>query len=175
VDHLDDITIERLQSALEEVSGKKATQRLTVAIAYKNGITQTELADWYDVERKTIYNWLTRLDTDAIETAVTDADRPGRDRKLSGAAREAFERTVREPPTAVGVEEPCWTPALVREYLGETYDVDYSVSSCRRLLRQAGLQYHRPPQDAGHAEPHGGGSTDEESGLREGVWTPIDE
>jgi len=43
VDHLDKISVEELQNALDNVEGKKPTQRLLAAIAYKNGVTQTEL------------------------------------------------------------------------------------------------------------------------------------
>jgi len=43
VDHLDEISVEELQTALDNVEGKKPTQRLLAAIAYKNGLTQTEL------------------------------------------------------------------------------------------------------------------------------------
>jgi len=43
VDHLDEISVEDLQNALDNVDGKKSTQRLLAAIAYKNGVTQTEL------------------------------------------------------------------------------------------------------------------------------------
>ncbi len=60
------------------MDGKKLTQRLLAAIPYKNGVTQTELAEWYDVQRRTIYSWLNRLDTDeSLEQAVTNT-------KLSG-------------------------------------------------------------------------------------------
>lgn len=55
MDHLDKISVEELQQALDEVEGNK-TQRLTAAIAYKNGVTQTELAEWYGVQRQTIYS-----------------------------------------------------------------------------------------------------------------------
>lgn len=64
MEHLDEISVEELQDALDNVEGKKPTERLLAAIAYKNGVTQAELAQWYDVHRKTIYNWLNRLDTD---------------------------------------------------------------------------------------------------------------
>lgn len=47
MDHLDEISVEDLQRALDKVDGKKPTQRLMVAIAYKNGVSQTELAEWY--------------------------------------------------------------------------------------------------------------------------------
>jgi transposase len=49
------------------------------AIAVKNGVTQTELAEWYGTGRRTIYSWLMRLDTDeSLEQAVADAKRTGR-------------------------------------------------------------------------------------------------
>ena len=61
MEHLDEISIEELQDALDNVEGKKPTERLLAAIAYKNGVTQNELAEWYGVHQKTIYNWLKRL------------------------------------------------------------------------------------------------------------------
>ncbi len=74
MDHLDEISVEELQDALDNVEGNKPTQRLLAAIAYKNGVTQTELAEWHDTGRRTIYSWLKRLDTDkSLEQAVTDA------------------------------------------------------------------------------------------------------
>lgn len=42
---------------------KKPTERLLAAITFKNGVTQTELAELYGVQRWTIYSWFTRLDT----------------------------------------------------------------------------------------------------------------
>lgn len=141
MDYLDDISVDDLQQALEEVEGKKAAQRLLAAIAYKNGVTQTELARWHDVRRKTIYNWLERLDTESLQQAVTDAHRPGRPRKLSSEQRKQFEGALCEQPTEVGYDAASWTPALVRHYLSETFDVEYSVQSCRRLMKEAGLRY----------------------------------
>lgn len=46
MDHLNEISVEELQEALDNVDGNKPTQRLLAAIAYKNGVTQTELAEW---------------------------------------------------------------------------------------------------------------------------------
>jgi transposase len=64
VDYLDETSIEELQDTLDNVGENKPTQRLLAAITYKNGARQTELAEWYDVQRRTIYSWFKRLDTD---------------------------------------------------------------------------------------------------------------
>ena len=95
MNHLDEISVEELQDTLDNVDGKKPTQRLLAAIAYKNGVTQTELAQWYDVQRRTIYSWLKRLDTnESLEQAVSDDKRTGRKRKLSETQQNKFQETV---------------------------------------------------------------------------------
>lgn len=173
MDHLGKISVEELQDALDNVDEKKPTQRLLAAIAYKNGVNQTELAEWYGVQRRTIYSWLKRLDTDeSLEQAVSDAHRSGRNRKLSGKEQDQFEATVHESPEEVGLDAPAWTPALVQQYLEETYDIEYSIPSCRRLLKEAGLSYQKPRRTAAQSD------TDEQETFREefkksgGRWTP---
>jgi transposase len=173
MDHLDEVSVEELQDALDKVEGNKPTQRLLAAIAYKNGVTQTELAEWHDTGRRTIYSWLKRLDTDeSLEQAVTDAHRSGRKRKLSESQQEAFKQTVHEPPEKVGIDAPAWTPALVQEYLEETYGVEYSYPSCRRLLKEAGLSYQKPRRTAAEAEESDQEEFYDELKKSERRWTP---
>lgn len=81
MDHLGEISIKDLQHGLNNVEGKKPTQRLLAVITYKNGTTQTELAEWYGVQRHTIYSWLTRPDQEPLEQAVHNDHRSGRPRK----------------------------------------------------------------------------------------------
>lgn len=152
MNHLDDISIERLQRALDNVEQKKPAQRLIAAIAYKNGISQTELAEWYGVQRRTIYNWLKRLEHDPIEQAVRDANRSGRPRKLNDQQQTQLEKSLQEPPTEAGYDDPTWTPALVQQYIDDQFDVDYSRPSCRRLLRETGLSYHKQQHSEWHGE-----------------------
>lgn len=135
--HLSDTTLEDLQRALEEVDGTRPAVRLSAAIAYKNGVTQTELARWYGVRRKTIYNWLTRLEERSLVAGAEDRQRTGRTRKITDEQRREFERALERPPGEAGYDEADWTPELVRRFLRERFDVEYSLSSCRRLMREA--------------------------------------
>jgi len=152
MDHLDERSVKELQDALDNVDGNKPTQRLLAAIAYKNGVTQTELAEWHDTGRRTIYSWLKRLDTDeSLEQAVTDDKRTGRKRKLSDSEQQNFQETVHELPEQAGIDAQAWTPALAQDYLEETYGVTYSIPSCRRLLKEAGLSYQKPRRKAAEA------------------------
>jgi len=169
MDHLDEISVEELQDALDNVERKKPAQRLLAAVAYKNGVTQTELAEWHDTGRRTIYSWLMRLDTDEpLAQAVSDAHRSGRKRKLSETQQKEFEHTVHEPPEEAGIDAPAWTPALVQEFLEDSYGVEYSYPSCRRLLKEPGLKYQKPRRTAAEAE----GSDEDEfhDELKESEW-----
>jgi transposase len=172
MDHIKEIDIDELHAALETVEGKRPTQRLLTAIAYKKGISQTELAEWNDTGRRTIYSWLKRLETnEPLAQAVTDSNRSGRKRKLSDTQLEEFRATVRDSPAEAGYDEPAWTTSLVRQHLTETYDVEYSIPSCRRLIKEAGLSYQKPRPGKANAEPEVRENFDNPLTKSVGGWT----
>ena len=136
--HLEDVSVEALQRALDEVDGTRPTKRLLAAIAYKNGVSQTELAEWYGVQRRTIYNWLVRFDREPLVQAARDEPRPGRPRKISVEQQKKLEEVLGQSPREAGYDASAWTPSLVRDLLENRFGAEYSLSSCRRLLREFG-------------------------------------
>jgi transposase len=143
------------------------------AITYKDGVTQTQLDEWNETGRRTIYSWLMRCDTDEpLVKAVTDDQRSGRNRKLSNDELEQFRRTVRESSERAGYDEPAWKTKLVRHHLKETYGVEYSMSSCRRLLKEAGLSYQKPLSANAKAEPKKPRRIRRNPQKTAGRWTP---
>lgn len=58
------------KEALDSVVGKTSAQRIIVASAYKNDTTESELVKRFDIERKTFYNWLKRLEQRDLESAT---------------------------------------------------------------------------------------------------------
>lgn len=135
--HLEHVSVEALEAALDAVEDKRPTKRLMVSIAYKHGVTQSDLATWYGIERKTVYNWLARFDDspEDLAGAARDASRPGRPGKLTADEHDRLLTTLRDPPTRSGYDADSWTPELVRRHVDEAFDEDYSLSSCRRFLR----------------------------------------
>jgi transposase len=167
MDHLDTISVEDLQQTLAEVEGKKPTKRILAAIAYKNGITQTELAEWYGVERRTIYSWLQRLERGAIEQAVYDAHRSGRPRKLTSEQQNTLESVLHESPQQVGYDAPTWTPELTGKYINDMFNIDYSLPSCRRLMKEIGLSYRTPRRSVTNSDLEGTIKTNKKHWLPE--------
>ena len=174
MEHLNEISMGELHDVLDSVEEKKPTQRLLASIAYKNGVSQTELARWFNTSRRTIYDWLMRFDTDKpLSEAVSDAHRSGRNRKLPENKLEEFRETVHRSPRDVGYDEPAWTTTLVRHHLEETYDVEYSIPSCRRLLKEAGLGYQKPRPANARDEPEDRDEFDQVPEKSAGSWTPL--
>jgi transposase len=170
--HLEDVTVEELQSSLNDTDDKKPAQRLIAAIAYKDGIDQTTLAEWFDVERKTIYNWLTRLEDNATTDAARDCKRTGRNPKISETQLEEFRETVNQPPEEAGIGAAAWRPRLVQDLLVDRYDVEYSIPSCRRLLKKAGLSYQTPGSEPIEANDDEREELHDELNKSTGGWTP---
>ena len=137
---LERVPADDLRDALEQVDGSRASRRLIAAIAYQNGVTQTELAEWFDVERKTVYNWLRRLEErpDALVEAARDDPRPGRPSKLTDEQRAELARVFDDRPSAIGYDALEWSPRLVRRHVREAFGVDYTLATCRRLLAEPG-------------------------------------
>ncbi len=65
-----------------------------------------------------------------------------------------------------------WTPALVQEFLDETYGVEYSHPSCRRLLKEAGLSYQKQRRSAAEADEDEQEEFHNELNKSERKWAP---
>lgn len=136
---LNHLSAEDLRRELERVESKTPAIRLVVALNHKHGLTQTEIAEQYGLARKTVYNWLTRFETDEISDAIVDGTHPGRPPKLSADQQRRLESLLREPPTEAGYDADHWTPALVCQLVADAFSVEYSISHIRRVMHQCGL------------------------------------
>ncbi|WP_458210556.1 helix-turn-helix domain-containing protein [Haladaptatus sp. NG-SE-30] len=132
--HLENISTDELRNALENVNDVQATKRLMVAIAYKQGVSQTDLAEWYGLSRKTVYNWLHRFEENSIRKAASDKARPGRPPKLDREEKSEVYQLLDEPPANAGYDAEEWSIPLVQRLLDEQFDVTYSRTSAYRLL-----------------------------------------
>jgi len=140
--HLESISIGTLRSELRRADSAKAAQRLMITIAYKDGVSQTELARRYGYARKTIYNWLTRLERSPLPEGLEDDPRPGRPPRLDETDRRRLADHLRGESSAFGYDASEWTPELVRRHVAETFDVRYTVRSAGRLLKRSAPNDH---------------------------------
>lgn len=137
MNYLDDLSMADLHGLLAEVEGKKPTLRVVVGVNYKQGVSPTEIARWYDLSRTTVYNWLDRLErvtSDPRSSVLLDADRPGRPSKLSTEQRDTLVRTVASTPRDAGIDADEWTPRVLQQYIDDTFGVRFTRRHSRTLL-----------------------------------------
>ncbi|UPM42878.1 helix-turn-helix domain-containing protein [Halocatena salina] len=136
MDKLADITVDRLLAALDEADSAKATKRLMIALAYKDGVSVDTLSARYGLSRSTVYSWLDRFESRSIESAIEDDSRPGRPPKLDEAEQASVRDALDTPPTDFGYEQSMWTPELLQEHIKREHDVSYSLGHVRRIIRE---------------------------------------
>jgi transposase len=136
---LENVSVEEVESALKDATGKWETKRLLLALIYKRGPPAPMIAEWLDTREQTIYRWFDRLESEPVEWAVRDRQRSGRPPKLDADHRDAFHTALRNPPTDAGYDETEWTPDLARRFLDEEFGVEYSCRHFQRLLNDPDL------------------------------------
>ena len=137
MDKLDGVSMAALRDQLEAAESPKATKRLMVAIAYKDGVAVSTLSERYAVPESTLYYWLDRIDDDPIADAVEDDDRPGRPAELDDDDRRELVDALADAPTAHGFDASSWDPDLVQEFIEREFGVSYSLGHVRRLIRES--------------------------------------
>jgi transposase len=137
MERLENVSIEELEVALEEATGKRETKRLIVAIIYKRGPSVPMIAEWIDTREQTIYRWFDRLEKEPTNKAVRDRQRSGRPSKLDDVDRAAFENAVQNPPAEAGYDQEMWTVGLAKQFLEDKFGVEYSRRHVQRLLDDA--------------------------------------
>lgn len=133
---LENVSAERLRDELANVSDAKAAKRLMIALAYKDGELVETLSERYGIPMATLYSWLDRFETRAIQDAIADEQRPGRPAKLADGDQKALRDDLNQPPTTHGYEADEWTPELVQTHIDTVYSVTYSVGHVRTILRE---------------------------------------
>ena len=142
--HLEDISADQLREYLSKAEDKRPTLRIVAGINYKEGVSATTIADWYDVSESTVHNWLNRLERlneEPVEDVIHDAPRSGRPRKLSSDEWDKLQQLLDKPPQEVGIDVPHWTPRIVQQLIAERFDTEYTKRHVQDLLHEAGYTW----------------------------------
>ncbi|WP_435186715.1 winged helix-turn-helix domain-containing protein [Halobellus sp. EA9] len=89
---------------------------------------------------QTVYDWLDVV-AERDATALGDLPRPGQSTRLTEERWSELTATLAASPSEAGYNDPTWTPALVRNHIAETFDVEYSLTHMYRVIKRARLSY----------------------------------
>ena len=137
---LDSVDEEQLRQQLRTETDAKAVKRLTSALLYRQGKSPAEIEKLLGFPEQTVYDWLDTV-TERDLTALGDLPRPGQSTRLTEDQWTELTATLAASPSEAGYDEPAWTPTLVRDYIAERFNVEYSLAHMDRVMKRAGLTY----------------------------------
>ena len=145
---LDHVSADEHREYLDEE--KRPKFRLVVGINCKEGVSHSDLAEWYGVSRNTIHDWLNRLErleSEPFEEVIYDTDRPERPSKPPENEWNELVAILDDPPSEVGIGAPQWSPLLVRLLLEERFDVRYSRRNIRVVVAPGQIYVENRPAE----------------------------
>jgi transposase len=129
----------------ENYQGRYTTYEIRVRAveAVSRGIPLGEVASAYNVNRTTLFRWLSRRD-EFGDKGLQRKSGSGRPRLLEDLQSDWLLDIVFEPATAFGFETDLWTVARLHQIVQEKHAVTVSKDTIWRRLREAGLTYQKP-------------------------------
>jgi transposase len=129
--------IARLRKMYKEFDKEKDVRsilRVKALIAYYNGMSPSVIAQCYEINEKTLKNWVERFEN---EEPLDDLPRSGRPSKLPKEKQEELREMIAEQNQRV------WVARHVHVWLTITLKVFYSVRYLPEFLRKLGLSFHK--------------------------------
>jgi transposase len=154
---IEDVSLEQLHEALNEVDESRAMQRVMVTINYKcESVSRAELAERYDIASKTVWNWVQRakdIEEESPAEAFSDAERPGAPRALPEEKLSELEDLLEQGPEAQGFIGQLWTGKRVAQVIEEEFDVSVTLNTAIQYMKELGWSRKKPHRVALEREP----------------------
>lgn len=117
--------------------------RVRAVEALRRGLSVTEVASAYLIDRTTLFRWQIRH-AQAGNDGLVRRPGSGRPRMLDDLDSDDWRRLVLRPATDYGYETGLWTVRRLQSFIQEELHVSVSRDTVWRRLRDAGLTYQKP-------------------------------
>jgi transposase len=117
--------------------------RVRAVDAVRKGMSVTQTATAFGVDRTTLHRWLARHARQG-EAGLRRRPVSGRPRKLLGFTAARLKRMVLAPASKYGFETDLWTVGRLHALLVHRLNMDVSEDTVWRRLREAGLTWQTP-------------------------------
>jgi len=121
----------------------RVAQRAQLVLLSAQRRSVPELAQLFEMHRKTVRFWLRRFDAHG-PAGLYDEPRSGRPSKLSEPVRHHLVEMIQQDPAYSGYLATFWTVAMLVLALTDKLGLRLSASSVRQALHQAKLAWGRP-------------------------------
>lgn len=129
--------------------------RARAIIKLIGGRKRADVADFFDVNIKTVDEWIRKFKLKGVNGLRTKPQK-GNNRELTGEQKKEIKKTINsKTPKDVGLEERFWNVPLLKAYVKKQYGITYkSPVSYRSLFAYCGFTYHKPNKVNKKQSPH---------------------
>ena len=129
--------------------------RVRAVQAVQRGMTVTEVAHAYQIDRTTLHRWPHCYHQAGGSEGLARHAGSGRPRKLQEMTPEQWRAVILEPASAFGFETDFWTAKRVHQVITQQFAVSVAPRTVIRRLQEAGLSYQKPTREYFEGGPRG--------------------
>lgn len=144
---LNDRDVVALEILLKTTDDVRQLQRAQALLWLNEGESVAEIAERLRVDRRTVYNWLSRFEQrkdHPVDTRLADGLRSGRPLTAKGLIDPWIDLVIDSDPRDFGYRSTFWTAPLLQTYLHEEHQIVVSQKSVMRALDRLEITWKRP-------------------------------
>ena len=132
-----------IRAALANAEREHLLHRLHCVLLVAAGRSRSEVAEWFEVDRRTIQRWVHAAYVLGIEGLI-DHHNGGRPATMTCQQLEWIRVDLQASPRASGYPDRAWTGKRLALHLAKCYDLNMSVRSCQRLIARSRAGHDLP-------------------------------
>lgn len=150
-----DDEVKKLREFLRKTKDPHVKDRVRAIIKRIEGRKRSDVADFFDVNIKTIDDWTRKYNKAGVQGLQTKPQR-GNNRILTVQQKQEIKKVITgKRPDQVGLSDRFWNVPLLREYIKQKYALFYrSPATYRKLFYSYGFTYHKPNKVNRKQSPH---------------------
>ena len=122
---------------------RQSSVRLQAGELILRGFANEEIMEILEVSLSSVKRWRKKLEIEGLPALARHAG-TGRIPKLTPEQFEELKIVISQGATAFGYLTDRWTSRIVADFIRKKWDVQYSRSQVRKILRDLGFSYQKP-------------------------------
>jgi transposase len=147
----------QLEQLIRSAGDARQICRAQALLWLAEGDSIEEIADRFGVDRRTVYNWVTRFEQRAalpLEQRLADGIRSGRPAIALHVIDELLDAVLDDDPREHGYQSTLWTAGLLQCCLKKTHHIEVCSKSVRLALQRLQVDWKRPRHVLALTAPH---------------------
>jgi transposase len=147
-----EIIVFALQDEVRRSNEARYDHRLHAVLLVAQGLSCRKVAQLLGDSPRAVAYWARRFEDEGL-AGLTEAERPGRPRRLQPDQINQIDAALRNPPSDYGLSVNLWDGKTLSAFIQKQFGINLGVRQCQRLFRQFGFRLRKPRPMIAHADP----------------------